>query len=101
MYASNGITVLATVVTDGNGAYSFTNLESRTYIVGFVNLPSGFTRTKNLGVLNDALNSDMNVGGKTNAVTLTAGEYNLNIVAGIYFGIPLPAKELTATLAII
>jgi hypothetical protein len=43
----------------------------------------------------------MNVGGKTNAVTLTAGEYNPNIDAGIYFGIPLPAKELTATLAII
>jgi len=101
LYASNGTTVLATAVTDGNGAYSFTNLGAETYIVGFSNLPSGSTRTKTLGVLNDALNSDMNLGGKTNAVTLTAGEYNPNIDAGIYFGIPLPAKELTATLAII
>jgi ABC-type uncharacterized transport system substrate-binding protein len=40
LYASNGITVVATAVTDGNGAYSFTNLESGTYIVGFSNLPS-------------------------------------------------------------
>ncbi|HMT35555.1 MAG TPA: SdrD B-like domain-containing protein, partial [Chitinophagaceae bacterium] len=98
---ASGTVVLSSNVTDGNGAYSFTHLVAGTYVVGFSNLPSGSTRTQNVGVINDPLNSDMNLGGKTEAITLSAGEFNPNIDAGIYYGIPLNAKELTATLAII
>jgi len=101
LYDASGTVVLSSNVTDGNGAYSFTHLVAGTYVVGFSNLPSGSTRTQNVGVINDPLNSDMNLGGKTEAITLSAGEFNPNIDAGIYYGIPLNAKELTATLAII
>jgi hypothetical protein len=38
---------------------------------------------------------------KTGEIILLAGVYNPNVDAGIYIGIPLPAKELKATLAII
>jgi protocatechuate 3,4-dioxygenase beta subunit len=101
LYASDGTTVLGTAITDGNGAYSFTNLPSGTYVVGFSNLPLGYTRTQVVGSLNDGNNSDMNMGGQTNPITLTNGEYNPNIDAGIYFGVPLPARELKAIVAII
>ncbi|MBP6624310.1 MAG: carboxypeptidase regulatory-like domain-containing protein, partial [Chitinophagaceae bacterium] len=43
LYGSDGSTVLATAATDGMGAYSFTNLEAGTYVVGFSNLPLGYT----------------------------------------------------------
>lgn len=99
LYAADGTTKLANAVTDGNGAYSFTSLNPGTYVVGFSHLPAGSTRTKTVGSLQDALNSDMNVDGKTTPVTLLAGEYNPNLDAGIYFGIPLTAKSLVATAA--
>ncbi|MBL7778092.1 MAG: hypothetical protein JNK66_07370, partial [Chitinophagales bacterium] len=102
LYASDGTTVLATAVTDGNGQYSFTNLTEGNYIVGFSNLPQGSTPTQNLGVLNDANNSDMHpVTKKTESIFLSAGIYNPNVDGGIYFGIPLTAKELIATVAVI
>ncbi len=102
LYAANGTTVIATAVTDGDGGYSFTNLDASTYVVGFSNLPSGFTPTSSIGVLDDALNSDMNpLTRKTVPVTLAAGTYNPNLDAGIYFGVPLPSKELVASYGII
>jgi uncharacterized surface anchored protein len=102
LYASNGTTVLATAVTDGNGAYSFTNLDEGTYVVGFSNLPLGSVPTQNVGVLNDALNSDMNIlTRKTTPVFLPSGTFNPNLDAGIYFGIPVPVHELKANYAVI
>lgn len=101
LYESDGITVVATASTDGSGAYSFTNLPAGTFIVGFSDLPEGSTRTQIVGVINDGLNSDLKVGGKTDPVTLAAGTYNPNIDAGIYFGIPLSAQQLVATVAIL
>jgi len=100
LYGADGITVRATAITDGNGAYSFPNLTAGNYVVGFA-APVGFTRTQVVGVINDVLNSDINASNKTNVITLVAGSYNPNIDAGYYIGFPLPAKELTATLAII
>jgi protocatechuate 3,4-dioxygenase beta subunit len=101
LYASDLTTILATTTTDGSGQYSFTSLPAGTYAVGFSNLPNGYTRTLIVGSINDVSNSDMNADGKTNAVTLVGGEYNPNLDAGIYFGFPLPALELKATIAII
>jgi len=101
LYAADGTTILATAVTDGEGDYSFRNLPAGTYIVGFSNLPSGSTRTQVVGVLNDVLNSDLNLGGKTNAITLIAGEFNPNIDAGIYYGFPVSAADLVATMAVL
>jgi hypothetical protein len=98
LFESDGSTLIATAITDGNGAYSFPNLPAGSYVVGFT-APAGYTRTKSLGGLNDALNSDVDVTNKTAVVTLIAGEYNPNIDAGYYIGIPLPAKVLQATLA--
>ncbi|MBK8146105.1 MAG: hypothetical protein IPK62_14510 [Bacteroidetes bacterium] len=101
LYESDGITVVATASTDGSGAYTFTNLPAGTFIVGFSDLPEGSTRTQIVGAINDALNSDLKVGGKTDPVTLAAGTYNPNIDAGIYFGIPLSAQQLVATVAVL
>ncbi len=101
LYAADGVTLLATASTDGNGAYTFTNLPEGTYVVGFSSLPVGSTRTQNVGALNDPLNSDMKPGGKTDPVTIGAGTYNPNIDAGIYYGFPLTARQLQATIAIL
>lgn len=98
LYASDGTTPLGTAITDGNGAYSFPNLTAGSYIVGFSNLPNGYTRTRIIGVLNDALNSDINANNQTALITLSAGTYNPNIDAGFYMGVPLGARELVATL---
>lgn len=101
LYANDGITILASATTDGNGAYSFTNLAENTYVVGFSELPVGAVRTQMVGALNDAANSDLLPSGKTNAVTLPAGTYNPNIDAGIYYGFPLAAHQLVAIVAVI
>ncbi|MBK8684432.1 MAG: carboxypeptidase regulatory-like domain-containing protein [Bacteroidetes bacterium] len=98
LYASDGTTPLGTAITDGNGAYSFPNLTAGSYIVGFSNLPNAYTRTRIIGVLNDALNSDINANNQTALITLSAGTYNPNIDAGFYMGVPLGARELVATL---
>lgn len=102
LYAADGTTVLANASTNGNGGYLFTNLLAGNYVVGFSNLPIGSTRTKNVGAsVNEPANSDMNVNGKTSVVTLGAGEFNPYVDAGIYFGVPLGARKLIATTAII
>ncbi|MBL7752941.1 MAG: carboxypeptidase regulatory-like domain-containing protein [Chitinophagaceae bacterium] len=98
LYTADGSTPLGTAITDGNGAYSFPNLTAGSYVVGFSNIPVGFTRTQVVGGLNDALNSDIDANLRTSVVTLTAGTYNPNIDAGFYVGVPLSARELVATL---
>ncbi|HPG65077.1 MAG TPA: SdrD B-like domain-containing protein, partial [Saccharofermentans sp.] len=100
LYDADGITVRATAITDGNGAYSFPNLPEGSYVVGFT-APLGFTRTQSVGALNDGLNSDIDASNKTSLITLIAGTYNPNVDAGYYIGVPLPARELVATIAII
>ncbi|GAB3992727.1 hypothetical protein GCM10028807_26230 [Spirosoma daeguense] len=79
---SNG-TVVATMVTDASGLYSFTGLTPGVpYSVSFTT-PSGMTATvSNVGP--DGSDSDP-VGGITAPVTLTAGENNLTLDAGFYF----------------
>lgn len=101
LYEADGITEKATAITDGNGAYSFPNLTAGDYVVGFSNIPTGYTRTLVVGTQNDALNSDILSTNKTTTITLASGTYNPNIDAGFYIGVPLGVKELKATTAII
>jgi hypothetical protein len=86
LYQSNGISVLSTTTTNSLGEYIFTNLEAGDYVIGFSNIPAGFTYiTQDLGG-DDELDSDANPanGGKTEIITLEEGDINLTIDAGIY-----------------
>jgi SdrD B-like domain/Secretion system C-terminal sorting domain len=89
LYAANGTTVLATQKTDATGHYLFTGLDKGDFVVGFSNLPAGFTFTaKNTGV-NDTIDTDVNAAsGKTDVVSLAQGEDKLTVDAGIYNATP-------------
>lgn len=82
LYNSAG-TAIAQKTTDQNGNYYFTDLAAGSYSVGFSNLPVGFTfTTQGLGTA--ATGSDANPAtGRTAAITLTAGQTNLDVDAGI------------------
>ncbi|WP_293870550.1 SdrD B-like domain-containing protein, partial [Spirosoma sp.] len=72
---------ISTTVTDANGKYLFTNLDPGSYYVKFT-APSGMTFTSaNVG--NDATDSDAGVGGQTSVYSLTAGQQDLTIDAGL------------------
>lgn len=82
LYNSAG-TAVASTVTDANGKYLFVNVTPGSYTVGFSSLPLGsvFT-TKDSGA--DASDSDVNPAtGRTDAFTLTAGQANMTIDAGL------------------
>ena len=80
---ATGVTI-ASAVTDDNGYYAFTGLAPGEYAVSFV-LPSGYTFTSADAGADDGLDSDANVStGRTQAVTLAAGEHNPTLDAGIY-----------------
>jgi protocatechuate 3,4-dioxygenase beta subunit len=86
LYQNNGISVIATTTTNALGEYIFTNLDPGNYVVGFTNLPSGFTySTPDLGS-DDELDSDAIPanGGKTDPVFLDEGDIVLTVDAGIY-----------------
>jgi uncharacterized repeat protein (TIGR01451 family)/gliding motility-associated-like protein len=83
---TNGV-ASATTVTNASGFYSFTGLtpgSSLSYSVGFTT-PSGYTATLANQGSNDALDSDADlITGKTQSVTLAAGEFNPTLDAGFY-----------------
>lgn len=83
LYASDGTTVITSTITDANGNYLFTNLVPDTYIVGFSNYPSGLVFTSK-NATGSTVDSDVNTAtGKTDAVTLTAGQIKLDVDAGL------------------
>ncbi|MFM2385245.1 MAG: hypothetical protein RL660_2 [Bacteroidota bacterium] len=95
LYNNVGV-ALASTTTDATGKYRFNGLPNGTYSVGFSNLPEamGFT-TSNAGT-NDSLDSDVNPSsGKTPSVTLTGGQHNPTLDAGIY---PQGKPSFTGTL---
>jgi protocatechuate 3,4-dioxygenase beta subunit len=78
--ASNN--AIATVVTDGEGFYSFNNLDAGTYTVGFTLPPDFVFTTRDAG--DDTKDSDVNVStGRTGSITLGVGQVNTTIDAGI------------------
>jgi protocatechuate 3,4-dioxygenase beta subunit len=90
LFAADGTTVLASAITNASGQYLFPNLTAGNYVVGFSTLPRGteFT-TANATAENLGTDSDADaVTGRTAVITLTAGEVNLNVDAGIRTIIP-------------
>lgn len=84
LYENDGTTIIDSTVTDGLGNYIFTNLSSGQYIIGFSNLPVGYTFTSATGLLEDELNSDADVStGKTSLINLGAGEDKMSVDAGL------------------
>jgi protocatechuate 3,4-dioxygenase beta subunit len=86
LYAADGVTVVASTVTDADGKYYFGNLIPGTYVVGFSTLPSNlsFTTQNMPGDNANNTNSDANpITGLTAPVTLVAGQTNLTVDAGL------------------
>ncbi len=86
LYASDGITVLASTVTDANGKYLFPNVTPGSYILGFSTVPGNleFTKQNTPGDNGNNTNSDADViTGKTTIIVLTAGENEFTIDAGL------------------
>ncbi|MEL6140971.1 MAG: SdrD B-like domain-containing protein, partial [Bacteroidota bacterium] len=77
--------VIATTTTDGNGNYAFADLVPGEYSVQF-DLPTGFEFTDVNAGANEALDSDADpaMNGMTDPVTLSEGETNNDLDAGIY-----------------
>ncbi|MBD2625791.1 SdrD B-like domain-containing protein [Trichormus variabilis] len=75
--------VISTTTTDGAGAYTFTGLTPGDYQVKFIS-PTGYSFTAANQGGNDAVDSDANPStGLTQTVTLTSGEYNGTLDAGL------------------
>ena len=79
-----GGNVIDSTNTDANGKYAFVGLEAGAYSVMFV-LPNGFEYTSLNGGGDDAKDSDANpdMDGMTATVTLSEGEFNPTLDAGI------------------
>ncbi len=73
-----------TTITNGDGLYSFTNLEAGDYYLEFIK-PEGYTASTNNMGDDEGKDSDSNtVNGKTEIITLNAGDENRDIDAGFY-----------------
>ena len=78
-----GTSILATTTTDSTGAYAFDNLNPGAYEVEFIAPAGNIFTTRGVGT-NPALNSSPDPStGITTAVTLTAGQNNPNVEAGL------------------
>jgi hypothetical protein len=83
LYHGNGNPV-ATTMTDANGGFQCTNLVPGSYIVGFGNLPPGYTFTSPDQGSNHATDSDVDPAtGLTSAIVLMPGQNNPTINAGM------------------
>ncbi|MBL0055779.1 MAG: carboxypeptidase regulatory-like domain-containing protein [Chitinophagaceae bacterium] len=86
LYASDGTTVITSTITNQNGKYLFTNLNTGSYVVGFSTLPGnlGFTQQNTPGDNGINTNNDANPAtGKTAVIVLNANEVDLTIDAGV------------------
>ncbi|MFD0674071.1 SdrD B-like domain-containing protein [Cohnella sp. GCM10027633] len=84
LLAADG-TVLRTTTTAADGSYGFANLMPATYRVKFTVKPGYMFSLKGAGTASTGSDADMD--GETDPVTLTPGEHNADIDAGM---LPLP-----------
>ncbi len=84
LFNASNVQVGADAITDSDGLYLFDNIPTGTYHVQFV-APAGLVfSTPNVGV-NDSIDSDANALGNTiQTYTLTAGQQNPTVDAGLY-----------------
>lgn len=94
--AGNGDDALpvASMITDGKGNYFFSNLAPGDYELEFTTIPAGmlFTQQNTPGDNQNNTNSDAvpaNANGRTGTITLSAGETDLTVDAGLT--VPRPA----------
>jgi hypothetical protein len=88
LFAADGTTVISSTITDADGKYFFANLNAGTYVVGFSNIPSNlsFTRQTTAGNTDNQVNNNSDANpttGKTATVVLSAGETDLTVDAGL------------------
>ena len=91
--------VVATTTTDANGAYQFTGLLPGTYVVQFV-LPAmrNFTKPGASAPATVATDSNADVKtGRTSAITLTGGQFDATIDAGLIFVVEVENQTLPRT----
>ncbi len=82
---ADGKQVGASVTTDANGNYQFSNLKPGSYTVVFdkASLPEGMTFTSaNVGS-NDTIDSDVSAAGVSHVVKLTSGQSEKSVDAGV------------------
>ncbi|MBX7240394.1 MAG: carboxypeptidase regulatory-like domain-containing protein [Bacteroidia bacterium] len=84
LYNNSG-SAIAHTMTDASGQYYFVNLPAGTYSVGFSNLPDGYIFTQS-GTGTASTGSDSDENGRTASVTLTPGQSNYDLDAGIISG---------------
>mgnify|MGYP005847670249 CR=1 FL=1 len=75
--------LVTTTITDANGNYLFANLNPGNYYVQFI-LPSGYAFSPINQGTDDAVDSDAGLLGKTDCISLTGGQNNLTVDAGIF-----------------
>jgi protocatechuate 3,4-dioxygenase beta subunit len=79
---------VATTITDATGFYAFNNLTPGTYSVGFT-LPIGYQFTGKDSGTDDTKDSDADTqSGRTGTYTLTSGQFNPTVDAGIFLTPP-------------
>lgn len=84
LYYCNGTFVNSTT-TDSNGFYLFTDLNPNSYYLNFI-LPEGYKFTLQNQGEDGSADSDANTSlGNSSCVTLTSGEYNNTLDAGLIF----------------
>ncbi len=83
LLASDGVTVVATMTTDGAGTYSFTGVKPGTYYVQFA-APTGMRFTlKGASGSNIEIDSNASATGRTDAIKLALGQTDNSIDAGL------------------
>lgn len=84
LYASSDGTLLASTVTDANGKYLFSNLMPGTYYVVFDKGGYAYFSPQYQGT-DQALDSNASLStGQTENITLSSGQSNLTVDAGLY-----------------
>lgn len=97
LYAADGLTIVATTVTDANGNYLFTGLPAlANYIVGLT-LPAGMTYTSSTGTTTGNATTNSDVSATTGKTTLINTGVAGNQITGIDAGLIL-TNNATASL---